>query len=661
MDDEGWTLETLVDRISAADDSECLDSIPSWERVVDLLDEIDQHILRGQTLGEEDIFSFVNGLVDFAETNASAGMNWREWLHALIVAFRRSLYPYRHDEVAHQGSPDRQWHAVWLRYTWIVRTLMVVFNFRESSTTLTLTLQRQEVQEVGDTTGKHRKSVYEIEDPLSTDVKDLDSFQRLILTLRKRLEAVRFRRADGKFFGRVVTTTNLSTQAFKMVLSVDDWVISQTSYAEDYGVWKIATKPVTNVRNAIEYFTNRLIPEAPELKENHHLRSFEGDALGRGSGIYCSNSDFFFDYRMKNVWADLAQSVTTMRRAATTATNGAVPYTCTVPSLHDVCIVHLDGAFYYDIFAEVKSHNRFKQQGLVVFREGYEWECTEEENRINNNAIGRVLDANIGPIVECLDDVIGLHWDICDKENIQGAIDRKEVQEFSLEDIDKETFLATCRELISDGRFDFSLSTALSTPIGKCEFVVIDGSSSVAIPRVTPGLQPRHALSIQEEGEWLFYEGRYFITVSGRTWLDCDCREIDHIYRCQQFTEFDRFYLYALKGRLLFRVGERDFHQITLFLEGVGGCGKSTIMNAQMRFLPPHKRGVLSANIEPLFGMSQAMREGTSEVIFCNEAASDLKLKQEVRCRYNARYNACAMRVQCPVQCVYNACTISVA
>ena len=46
---------------------------------------------------------------------------------------------------------------------------------------------------------------------------------------------------------------------------------------------------------------------------------------------------------------------------------------------------------------------------------------------------------------------------------------------------------------------------------------------------------------------------RYFRLDTGRTWLDCEAEEIDHIYYCQRFGVHDCFMIYASKGRLLLR------------------------------------------------------------------------------------------------------------
>ena len=69
----------------------------------------------------------------------------------------------------------------------------------------------------------------------------------------------------------------------------------------------MATRPVGNLASLKTYFEKRPLPEAPELSENHLLRSYEGDACGRGSGVYCSASDYFFPYEERENWAAMAE------------------------------------------------------------------------------------------------------------------------------------------------------------------------------------------------------------------------------------------------------------------------------------------------------------------------------------------------------------------
>jgi hypothetical protein len=126
---------------------------------------------------------------------------------------------------------------------------------------------------------------------------------------------------------------------------------------------------------------------------------------------------------------------------------------------------------------------------------------------------------------------------------------------------------------------------------------------------------------------------RTFVRDTGRTWRDVETPEIDQIYKCQQFTDHDRFMLYSLKGRLFFEVGERDQHQMTVALLGIGGSGKSTVLNALMKFWPMHQRGILSSNMQANFGMASVLVDEHDDhqyaVAFCTEVSSELNLPQE--------------------------------
>jgi len=149
---------------------------------------------------------------------------------------------------------------------------------------------------------------------------------------------------------------------------------------------------------------------------------------------------------------------------------------------------------------------------------------------------------------------------------------------------------------------------------------------------------------------------RYFRVHTGRTWRDCNIEELEHIYVCQKFVMHDRFMIYACKGRMFFEVGELDYHQLTLFFEGIGGSGKSTIMRAMQKFWPSHLRGIMSANIEPMFGMSSVLNGGKTRAIFCNEVSEDLQANQEewqISC--SGEEGSFAVKFKDPLVCICKA------
>jgi len=158
---------------------------------------------------------------------------------------------------------------------------------------------------------------------------------------------------------------------------------------------------------------------------------------------------------------------------------------------------------------------------------------------------------------------------------------------------------------------------------------------------------------------------RMFRPHVGRTWRDCLVAQVEQVYLCQDFTPHDRFMIYALKGRTLLRVGEFDRSQMTLFIEGTGGCGKSTLMRLMQLFWSHHRMGVLSSNIEAKFGMSQVMRGSQPSLkpgdfpisiacaIFCNEVSEDLNLVQEEwQTSCSGELGSYAVKNKVPLECV---------
>jgi hypothetical protein len=118
---------------------------------------------------------------------------------------------------------------------------------------------------------------------------------------------------------------------------------------------------------------------------------------------------------------------------------------------------------------------------------------------------------------------------------------------------------------------------------------------------------------------------RYFVRDLGASWADVATPELDHIFDCQGFSAHDRFFLYALLGRLFFEVGELDDAQLTLFFEGIGGSGKLTLLQAMYSFWAPHRRAILSPNMQPQFSMGSLAH---GDVAFCTEVSADLNLPQ---------------------------------
>ena len=67
--------------------------------------------------------------------------------------------------------------------------------------------------------------------------------------------------------------------------------------------------------------------------------------------------------------------------------------------------------------------------------------------------------------------------------------------------------------------------------------------------------------------------------VNSTSYKEIETPSFDKILIDQNFDEYARFWMYALCGRLLHNVGDLDDWQVSLFIRGVAGSGKSSILN----------------------------------------------------------------------------------
>lgn len=549
-----------------------------------------------------------------------------------------------------------------------------------------------------------------------------NGFQNAILFLRDILFCLQVRRADDAFFSRVKNDVGVEMMAYEKEMTVEDFVFHNISPEVSFEAWRWSTTPAANGEHLVKYFKTRPLPEAEDLVENHMIRSYSGDAAGRGSVVYCSISDVAFDYELADKWENAARNAELVHHTIL----GDSKYKCVAPNMSDVCVVHINAPFPYDTQHELETlHHRHTTGGLFLqWRESAEYECRDPTCELQDPVLSRLLHERMPPLVSRLGVTIGKRWKRCHGESFPKgythirldavtmsavqAVDPRNISTLNAPPADVDlgdgnVFIG--REIINnDGarayeyyvplidhdmqpRVTFSLeewnthrdagatvsphSFLRYTPLGiardwvggkekpDCEKKMIDKGGCMArvVSEQTLLSDEDIHITITDE-EWyrdtdildgcyikvvspppesdeLFFRPlhsdkvRYFRVDTGRTWLDCEMAEIDHIYDCQRFNQHDKFMLYALKGRTLFKVGEQDKQTVTLFYEGVGGSGKTTVLNAQMCFYPHHRIGILSSNIEAQFGMSQVIKEGNSLLISCNEVASDLNAKQE--------------------------------
>lgn len=503
---------------------------------------------------------------------------------------------------------------------------------------------------------------------LHADQVKLTNFQSAFCRLRVVLEGCHYRRADGKFFRRIVTAGGLETLAFEEAISVEGFVTRHTSHEIDFRAWRWITDPPANVERMVDYMTRRSLPEAPELVEDRHLFSYAGDAAGRGAGVYDASSDAFFPYHCRQAWADMARNYTRERKDLVRARR----YVCEAPSVSSVCVSHLTTAFPYDVYAETLEAMRLPCG--TRWREAEAFECAPGHALVvpacsggGAAALAAVLAARLAPDAE-EPEVWGLSWQPLPPE---ATLDARAWTELAAGPGAEElrTHLAAGRAMFFT---DEEGVAEMLRGVGEHTFVrAADGACYV--PLGTPARRARTTLSAAERAAllpaagvppraWVRHDDgdgappRYFLPDTGRTWRDCEAKEIDHIFACQKFSTHDCWYLYAGLGRLFYAVHTFDRCEFTVMIEGIGGCGKSTIVKAQMRFHPPHLRGVLSANQQPQFGMSSVAKKGKALVAYCSEMTENPNIVQEEWQNANSREQmSLAVKHEAPLELEWTA------
>lgn len=465
-----------------------------------------------------------------------------------------------------------------------------------------------------------------------------NDWQNCFFLLRDALQGCDYRRADGKFFKRVETESGFRTLAFREEMTIEQFISMHTDHTVSFKAFRWLTKSHSHFAHMVEHLKKRALPEAPDLKENCRYRSYEGDVQGRGAGVYDCRQDFFWPYSMMAQWEQIAEDFTQARQLILGASYRLEP-----PSPLDVCVVHLSCSFPYDMMQETYEWSTLEE---FEWYEADAFECTCAADELVCPALGQALHEALPPGTPCEPEVWGRSWvlaaDVLELSSLEWECVNEDHRfrflKAELENKLREEGLYMVDPELLVG-FDKENNVLPEATIGEHHYVTLaDGNDW--IPCVSPARRRRVRPTMPEGAPVPSYRSfvkyavdgggtRYFRTSTDRTWRDCETPELDHIFHCQRFVDYDKFYCYASLGRLFFKVKELDPHEFTLFFEGVGGCGKSTLVKAMQSFWPPHLQGILSPNVQPQFGMSAVARDGESRVIFCNEVNEKLQIVQE--------------------------------
>lgn len=339
LGEEGMTLDALV-HVDASTPR------PSLERVQDLVEELHARWLQ-RNLRLQDLGTWVSQRL---ELSRASDPSWPHLVRCMrkenmkMMALRRFLL--EHDVTS--GREVDQLHEVGQV---VHSTMEYVRNAMKylSSVHMQDGTRDQRLIAPGDPVPDDKENVFSCNEDNNT------SFQNLFMFLRSKLEWLGYRNAQGKFFERIRTASGHKALAFREVMTIKEFVSQHTSHHEDIQAWRWSTQPPCNFDQVVTLLADRTLPEAATLEEDPYLRSFEGDIVGRGAGVYDSKEDFFWPYTMKRDWAVMAQAATKVRRVLYRDPK----YVLTPPSDSSVCVLHLKGKFpHYTCFEVGELHGQ---------------------------------------------------------------------------------------------------------------------------------------------------------------------------------------------------------------------------------------------------------------------------------------------------------------
>ena len=112
-----------------------------------------------------------------------------------------------------------------------------------------------------------------------------------------------------------------------------------------------------------------------------------------------------------------------------------------------------------------------------------------------------------------------------------------------------------------------------------------------------------------------------------KEWRHIETPLFDSIFEHQGFSRGTIDVVYAILGRLLFKVNENDQWQVAPFFKGVAGCGKSTVAAIVSYWYPPKFVSTISCNMEDRFGLANIV---DTFMTWCTEVTSHFPLPRGV-------------------------------
>ena len=429
-----------------------------------------------------------------------------------------------------------------------------------------------------------------------TDDEKLNTFQKLLLAVLKKLAADKLRRLNEMCYEEIKVEGE-STHAWRQLKSIREYIFDKIQKETDYEEWKCLTNPHDNCEKVVNHLIMSSQAEFPVLAINRYLWAYN-------NGLYNVLTDMFFPFAgcyidsLADVSAEAVASlampheVNDMDEADTLNDENAITQNGV-----QVWNIHPDGSlmpqtcfrigetFYTnhcgrDAWPKLAKDMQTFRRGLVF---GHITDVTSE----------RVQTLPSVQLQSRPDDAIASMHDNVRVWNVRAS-----------GELDTDSVFAV-GELYYANK---NGHTVWRTPTKKPYVVEPPTSTDVAVKHFDIDFRFR----ITPETDATFNP------------RDIELPEMERIMEVQELDENSQEWLVLMLCRLFFPVGY-DRWQVVLFIKGIAGSGKSTLAQIIRNFYPPTCITTLSSNIEAKFGLS-AIYKGL--VCVCAEVREDFGLDQ---------------------------------
>lgn len=191
------------------------------------------------------------------------------------------------------------------------------------------------------------------------DDSDLNPYQQILLYLLNTTSQNEMRKYKGYCYQQIVNPDGYKTRAWRPVISISDFVYTNTQKETKFDMWKNITVKNSNTRDAIKHLTECIDVQFPLLTKNRSVWSFRNGIL---IGKYWSGNEYkprFFEYSSPD-FAALDPTITSCKYFD----QDFVMYTC---NWRDIPTPHMQQVLDYQRFSNEVCEWMYVFAGRLMF------------------------------------------------------------------------------------------------------------------------------------------------------------------------------------------------------------------------------------------------------------------------------------------------------